>query len=289
MELVILIGLPASGKSTFAQRYFAASHDYLSKDRLRNNRRPGRRQGHLIVDALGASRSVVVDNTNPSIEARSARICLGQAYGARIVGYYFPALPSEALVRNRSRAGNARVPNVPIHVARNKLVPPAYAEGFDALYAVRIEAGGASQAGGPGRGRRRTLSAWFRQGSAAGWAHSAVPERRQAAFGLRAGRSSRCRLLEDAVDLRRERLRHVARRFGAVGQGGGRLRPGDVDLLPDREVGQGAGVGDQDREVLVSSCLELRASAMLLKLTLTISPPLPAGSGAISQLNWAAS
>ncbi len=32
-----------------------------------------------------------------------------------------------------SRAGTARVPDVAIHAARKKLVPPAYAEGFDAL------------------------------------------------------------------------------------------------------------------------------------------------------------
>jgi predicted kinase len=44
VELIILIGLPASGKSTFAQQHFAATHDYVSKDRLRHNGRPGRWQ-----------------------------------------------------------------------------------------------------------------------------------------------------------------------------------------------------------------------------------------------------
>jgi len=52
MEVVILIGLQASGKSTFAQQHFATSHDYVSKDRQSNNGRPGRRQTQLITAAL---------------------------------------------------------------------------------------------------------------------------------------------------------------------------------------------------------------------------------------------
>lgn len=143
MDLVILIGLPASGKSTFAQQYFAAIHDYVSMDRLRRNGRTRRRQARLINAAFQAGRSVVVDNTNATIEERTALICLGQAYGAHIAGYYFPTAVGDALVRNRARTGKARVPAVAIYAARKKLIPPGYAEGFDALFAVRVRAGGA--------------------------------------------------------------------------------------------------------------------------------------------------
>jgi len=143
MELIILIGLPAAGKSTFAQQYFAATHEYVSKDRLRNNGRPRRRQARRIDAALQAGRSVVVDNTNATIEERTALICLGQAYGAHIAGYYFPTAAGDALVRNRARTGKARVPAVAVYATRKKLIPPGDAEGFDALFAVRILAGGA--------------------------------------------------------------------------------------------------------------------------------------------------
>jgi predicted kinase len=40
MEVIILIGLQGAGKSTFHQRRFAATHAYVSRDRLRKNRRP---------------------------------------------------------------------------------------------------------------------------------------------------------------------------------------------------------------------------------------------------------
>jgi predicted kinase len=67
-ELVIFVGLQGAGKTTFHRTQFAASHDLVSKDRFRNNRRPARRQRQLIKEALQAGRSVVVDNTNPSAD-----------------------------------------------------------------------------------------------------------------------------------------------------------------------------------------------------------------------------
>jgi predicted kinase len=65
-ELVILVGLQASGKSTFFREQFAATHEHVSKDLLRNNRTRNRRQRELIEAALWAGRPVVVDNTNPA-------------------------------------------------------------------------------------------------------------------------------------------------------------------------------------------------------------------------------
>ena len=79
MECVILIGLPASGKSTFFRERFAGTHDHISKDLLRNNRRPQRRQEQLIEESLASGRSVVVDNTNPSVAVRAPLIAAGSA------------------------------------------------------------------------------------------------------------------------------------------------------------------------------------------------------------------
>ncbi len=42
-SMAILVGLQASGKSTFYRRHLAGTHALVSKDRLRNNRRPARR------------------------------------------------------------------------------------------------------------------------------------------------------------------------------------------------------------------------------------------------------
>src|SRR6185436_480030 len=83
VTLVILVGLPASGKSTYFREHFAATHLHVSKDLLAR----GARQEPLIDKALAAGRSVVVDNTNPSPAVRAPLIALGRRHGARIVGY----------------------------------------------------------------------------------------------------------------------------------------------------------------------------------------------------------
>ncbi|QBD82013.1 ATP-binding protein [Ktedonosporobacter rubrisoli] len=138
MELIIFIGLQAAGKSTFFRtRLSEKGYTYVSKDLLSNNRRPEHRQQELIEAALQAGTSVVVDNTNPTLESRAALIRLGQQYQAEITGYYFVPEVKLSLERNKQRSGKARVPDVAIFTTRKKLVPPSFAEGFARLYQVR--------------------------------------------------------------------------------------------------------------------------------------------------------
>jgi predicted kinase len=138
VECVILIGLPASGKSTFFRERFAATHDHVSKDLLRNNRQPQRRQDQLIAASLASGRSVVVDNTNPSAAVRAPIIALARKHGAEVVGYFFATEAGDALRRNRARDGRERVPDVAIFTARKRLEPPTMTEGFDRLFSVRM-------------------------------------------------------------------------------------------------------------------------------------------------------
>jgi predicted kinase len=138
-ECVILIGLPASGKTTFYRERFAHTHTHVSKDLLRNTRNADRRQEELIAESLSQNHSVVVDNTNASIEIRARLIALARAHRATIIGFYFPTLPAEALRRNRARHGRERVPDVAIFAIRKRLEPPALDEGFDRLFSVSLD------------------------------------------------------------------------------------------------------------------------------------------------------
>lgn len=138
MQLVIFVGLQASGKSTFFRTYFARTHQLVSKDMMRNNKNRARRQTQLIETALQAGGSVVVDNTNPTVEDRASLIQLGKIYGAEIIGYYFKSQVKQCLDRNQQRSGKARVPDVAIYVTIKKLVRPQIAEGFDKLFYVQM-------------------------------------------------------------------------------------------------------------------------------------------------------
>jgi predicted kinase len=138
MECVILIGLPASGKTTFFRQRFAGTHDHISKDLLGNNRKPQRRQEHLIAESLASGRSVVVDNTNPSAAVRAPLIAIARKHGAEVSGYVFLTEAGDALRRNRARHGSERVPDVAIFTVRKRLQPPSTAEGFDRLFTVKM-------------------------------------------------------------------------------------------------------------------------------------------------------
>jgi predicted kinase len=142
MELVVFVGPEAAGKSSFYRARFAETHALVSKDVLRD---AGGRQTHqmaLIERALQRGESVVVDNTNPRIEDRAPLIALGRVFGARLVAYDFEATTAECQRRNALREGRARVPEVAIYLTARKLEPPLPAEGFDAIFRVRLTEAG---------------------------------------------------------------------------------------------------------------------------------------------------
>lgn len=136
MELIIFVGLQASGKSTYYHTHLAATHVHVSKDLMPNASRRDDRQMRLIGEALAAGRSVAVDNTNPTPAVRAPLMALGRRYGARVVAYFFETTVKDAVTRNRAREGKARVPDVAIFVTAKKLVPPTLAEGFDEVRVI---------------------------------------------------------------------------------------------------------------------------------------------------------
>lgn len=130
-ELVILVGMQAAGKSTWYATHLAATHVHVSKDLMKNVRDRDAHQRRMIEEALGAGRSVAVDNTNPTPAVRAPLLELGRRHGARVIACYFQTPAKEAVVRNRLREGKARVPDVVIYVTARKIVPPTLEEGFD--------------------------------------------------------------------------------------------------------------------------------------------------------------
>ncbi|GAA5192778.1 hypothetical protein GCM10023322_53080 [Rugosimonospora acidiphila] len=142
VELAILIGLQASGKSTFCRRYLAPSHVVVSKDDFPNARHRQARQLRLIDEALAAGRRVAVDNTNPSPYEWRPLIELARAHGATALGYFFPPDLIGSLARNAAREGRARVPDVGLHATAKRLRRPLPGDGFDRLYVVRFDGTG---------------------------------------------------------------------------------------------------------------------------------------------------
>lgn len=133
-QAVILIGIPASGKSTFCKRFFGESQGYvrINRDSLGNKAAVSTR----LWQCLTARRSFVLDNTQVSREDRARSIALASAAGYEVCGYYMAARAEDCLLRNALRSGAARVPDAAIFSMAARLELPTHAEGFDRIFHV---------------------------------------------------------------------------------------------------------------------------------------------------------
>lgn len=134
MEGIIFVGIQASGKSSFYQRFFYKTHVRISLDMLKTRHR----ESILVNACIEAKQPFVIDNTNPGIEERSKYIEKLKACGLSVKGYYFQSNISECLERNKMRQGEERIPDVGVKGTYNRLVLPSYDEGFDELFYVSM-------------------------------------------------------------------------------------------------------------------------------------------------------
>jgi len=143
LDVAVLVGLQAAGKSTFCRRWLAGPYELVGKDLFpRSARRRQERQMRLVEEALAAGRSVAVDNTNPSPQEWVPLVAAGHAYGATVTAYWFPPDLAGSLARNALREGRERVPDIGIRATAKRLRRPSRADGFDAVLEVRFDGRG---------------------------------------------------------------------------------------------------------------------------------------------------
>lgn len=139
VEVVILVGLPGAGKSTFYRQCFFATHVRLSLDLLRTRHR----ERAFFALCLELRQRCVIDNTNVTLAERARYLEPARAAGVPVIGYSFLPDLAGSLRRNAERPANLRVPPIVIYAARKRLQAPVYREGFDRLFSVAIDEGGA--------------------------------------------------------------------------------------------------------------------------------------------------
>jgi predicted kinase len=139
MELVIFIGIQASGKSSFYRERFFDSHVRINLDMLRTRHR----ERILFEACLEAKQSMVIDNTNPTADQRARYILAARAAGFHVSGYYFQSRIEECRQRNLQRSGKQAVPVQGLLGTLRKLELPTLEEGFHDLHYVKIGRDGA--------------------------------------------------------------------------------------------------------------------------------------------------
>eukprot|EP01125_Pyxidicula_operculata_P021644 TRINITY_DN845_c0_g4_i1.p1 TRINITY_DN845_c0_g4~~TRINITY_DN845_c0_g4_i1.p1 ORF type:complete len:419 (+),score=124.86 TRINITY_DN845_c0_g4_i1:858-2114(+) len=139
-EMVIMVGWPASGKSTFTERYFVP-HGYVRVNRDTLKTKPKCQKA--VKEAFNEGLSVVVDNTNPSESARGEFISIAQEKSIPVRCIYLktPRDVAEHLnyVRVRETNGDVRrIPDVGYNTYNKNFEPPTKSEGFTEVIEVEF-------------------------------------------------------------------------------------------------------------------------------------------------------
>lgn len=137
MEIILFIGIQATGKSFFFKENFFKTHMRVSMDLLNT-----RNKEYTFIEACySVQQKFVVDNTNPQKSDRARYIEAAKANKYKVIGYYFQSKLEDCMKRNASREGKECISEVGIRATYSKLEMPDFDEGFDELYYVEIDNG----------------------------------------------------------------------------------------------------------------------------------------------------
>lgn len=138
LEVVLFCGLPAAGKSTFARTHFLPhGYAHVNQDTLKTKEKCVK----ATIAALAAGRSVVVDNTNPSVEVRALYIAEARAHSATVRCFHFQTAEEVAKHLNMyreklSNGAHRHVPRIAYASFKKNFVTPHKKEGFTEVRAI---------------------------------------------------------------------------------------------------------------------------------------------------------
>uniref|UniRef100_W5UJI3 Bifunctional polynucleotide phosphatase/kinase n=1 Tax=Ictalurus punctatus TaxID=7998 RepID=W5UJI3_ICTPU len=140
-EIIVAVGFPGSGKSTFFQTHIIPKgYVYVNRDTL------GSWQ-HCVSAcerALKEGRSVAVDNTNPDLESRKRYVDVSKSAGVPCRCFNFTTSLEQAKHNNRFRemvpsaTKHAPVNDMVFHSYKKKFAAPTLSEGFSEILQIHF-------------------------------------------------------------------------------------------------------------------------------------------------------
>ncbi|KAH3743143.1 DNA 3'phosphatase [Pelomyxa schiedti] len=145
-EMILFVGFPASGKSTFAKTHLIPkNYVHVNRDTLSTQPKCLK----AAKDALSSGSSVVIDNTNPSKANRAPYIKLAKDLGVPVRCFRFDTEEELAKHLNSFReqitqGKSAHVPRVGYAVFKKAFQEPTLSEGFSEIRHINFVANFAS-------------------------------------------------------------------------------------------------------------------------------------------------
>lgn len=148
-QLNVLVGVPASGKSTFCNEFLSKVSTVISRDIVRysiikdgeeyfsHEKEVFKEFIRQIRELMGKGENVTVDATHLNATSRFKLLSNLKGFDYEINAYFFDTPFDECLGRNAMRTGRAHVPEDAMENMYDSLTFPTKKEGFDCIYTVK--------------------------------------------------------------------------------------------------------------------------------------------------------
>ena len=124
-ELIILVGLPASGKSTLTKKKYS-TYTRVNLDTLKKHSK----EVQIVGAAVSAGKDIIIDNTNTLIKERKRFLTMvPDTYTKKCI--WLKVEKPICIERNKNRANKVHI--VAIHTKAKRFEEPTIDEGFDSL------------------------------------------------------------------------------------------------------------------------------------------------------------
>jgi len=141
-EMVVMVGMPASGKSSFSKKYLVSQgYEWVNRDTLKTPEKCLKVAG----TALENGKCVVIDNTNPDKASRAKYISLARKHNVpcRCFVMTTPRVLAEHLNAYRVTLSGGKthlIPGVAYNVFEGKFEEPKTNEGFEEIMKINFTA-----------------------------------------------------------------------------------------------------------------------------------------------------
>lgn len=131
-HMIICIGMPGSGKSYYSKKCISSEYVYINRDTLKTKAKCIKECNN----AIESSKSIIIDNTNPSINDRSIFIKIAKAYDYTITCLNFTTSYEISNHNNiyRSLINESKIiPRIVYNIFKKKYQKPNCNEGFNEI------------------------------------------------------------------------------------------------------------------------------------------------------------